>query len=395
MENLMQKRPFIVGENTYTKLERIPLTKGIFQEEWLQKLLQNSPQLLPVAEIDAIYAPLVCIGREVATAAGYIDNLYISPKGYITIVETKLWRNPEARREVVGQIIDYAKELKQFSYERLDKAVRAFNKTYLGKEQSLFESMVEKQLLREEDETLFVDLVQKNLFNARFLLLIVGDGIRDGVWRMTEFLNSTPNMLYNIGLVELEVYQLSGSEKIVVPNLLMKTTTIERGVFRFEHGVIIPTQTEETSVEDTNVNNRGKITKEDFIKLLLNRNPMISEESVVRFFEDLTDLGYVITPYGKEDLRIKYPLPGGGSFLNVIYFSTEKDGRAYKNKNSLEKDLLKYGYSAEIANTFYKELDQFQNDNLGGSGTINHDLMKMINSTDEIVAIFDRLRSNF
>ena len=117
----MQKRPFIVGENTYTKLERIPLTKGIFQEEWLQKLLQNSPQLLPVAEIDAIYAPLVCIGREVATAAGYIDNLYISPKGYITIVETKLWRNPEARREVVGQIIDYAKELKQFSYERLDK----------------------------------------------------------------------------------------------------------------------------------------------------------------------------------------------------------------------------------------------------------------------------------
>ena len=59
MENLMQKRPFIVGENTYTKLERIPLTKGIFQEEWLQKLLQNSPQLLPVAEIDAIYAPLV------------------------------------------------------------------------------------------------------------------------------------------------------------------------------------------------------------------------------------------------------------------------------------------------------------------------------------------------
>lgn len=81
--------------------------------------------------------------------------------------------------------------------------------------------------------------------------------------------------------------------------------------------------------------------------------------------------------------------------MNVIYFSTEKDGRAYKNKNSLEKDLLKYGYSAEIANTFYKELDQYQNDNLGGSGTINHDLMKMINSTDEIVAIFDRLRSNF
>ena len=61
--------------------------------------------------------------------------------------------------------------------------------------------MVEQNLLVQEDEALFTDLLAKNLSNARFLLLIVGDGIRDSVWRMTEFLNSTPNMLYNIALV--------------------------------------------------------------------------------------------------------------------------------------------------------------------------------------------------
>ena len=27
------------------------------------------------------------------------------------LIECKLWRNPEARREVVGQILDYAKVL--------------------------------------------------------------------------------------------------------------------------------------------------------------------------------------------------------------------------------------------------------------------------------------------
>jgi len=395
MDNLLQKKPFIVGPDKNSKLERVPLSKGEFQEEWLQKLLQNSPQLLPVAEIDAIYAPLVCIGREVATAAGYIDNLYISPKGYITIVETKLWRNPEARREVVGQIIDYAKELKQFSYERLDKAVRSYNKSYFGKESSLFESMMEHQLLKEEDETLFVDLVEKNLFNARFLLLIVGDGIRDGVWRMTEFLNSTPNMLYNIGLVELEVYRISDDEKLVIPNLLMKTTIVERGVFRFEQGAFVQATLEEMEPEDSNIKPKGKINKEDFIKLLITRNPLIVEDNARRLFEDLTDLGYIISPYGKEDLRLKYPLPGGGAFLNIIYFSTEKNGRAFKNRNSLERDLLKFGYSAEIARSFYKGLEPYQNDSLGGPGTINHDLPKMINSVDEVITIFDRLRSNF
>lgn len=395
MNDLIQKRPFVVGPNKNSKLERVPLSIGEFKEQWLQKLLQDSPQLLPVAEIDAIYAPLVCIGREVATAAGYIDNLYISPKGYITIVETKLWRNPEARREVVGQIIDYAKELKQFSYERLDKAVRSYNKSYFGKERNLFKTMVEHQLLKEDDEALFVDLVQNNLFNARFLLLVVGDGIRDGVWRMTEFLNSTPNMLYNIGLVELEVYRLTGDEKLVVPNLLMKTSTVERGVFRVEQGAVVQATLEDIEPEDSNIKPKGKINKEDFIKLLITKNPLIGEDNAIRFFEDLTDLGYVISPYGKEDLRVKYPLPGGGSFLNIIYFSAEKGGRALKNRNTLERDLLKFGYSAEIARTFYKELEPYQNDSLGGPGTINHDLHKMLSSVDEVITIFDKLRSNF
>ncbi len=254
MTTTLQKRPFIVGPNKNEKLERIPLTQGEFSEEWLQKLLQESPQLLPVAEIDSIYAPLVCIGREVHTNVGYIDNLYVSPKGYITIVETKLWRNPQARREVVGQIIDYAKELKQFTYEKLDHSVRAYNQKYHNKELGIFDSMVEQNLLVQEDEALFTDMIAKNLSNARFLLLVVGDGIRDSVWRMAEFLNSTPNMLYNIALVELEVYKVSEEERLVVPNLLMKTEILERFVFRVENGSAIPIESVEKEVIDKNNN---------------------------------------------------------------------------------------------------------------------------------------------
>lgn len=43
--------------------------------------------------------------------SGSIDNLYLSTGGYAVLVETKLWRNPQARREVLSQTLDYIKDL--------------------------------------------------------------------------------------------------------------------------------------------------------------------------------------------------------------------------------------------------------------------------------------------
>lgn len=45
------------------------------------------------------------------TPSGYVDNLLATPDGDLVLVGCKLWRNPEALREVVGQTLDYAKEL--------------------------------------------------------------------------------------------------------------------------------------------------------------------------------------------------------------------------------------------------------------------------------------------
>lgn len=43
-------------------------------------------------------APLLSLGREIPTPVGSIDNLFLSRNGYLVVVETTLWRNPEARR---------------------------------------------------------------------------------------------------------------------------------------------------------------------------------------------------------------------------------------------------------------------------------------------------------
>ena len=130
--NRRQGSPILIkGENT-TVLERVPLDERQFQENWLQNLIDNNPQLLPIDDIESGFAPLISVGREIATSVGYIDNLFISTSGYITLVETKLWRNPEAKREVVGQIIDYAKELSNWDYSMLDNAVKLSSQNNLN-----------------------------------------------------------------------------------------------------------------------------------------------------------------------------------------------------------------------------------------------------------------------
>ena len=92
-------------------------------EAWLQSLIFEHPEVLPVAYFDEVYSPAIPVGREIETSSGYIDNLYVSPRGGIIIVETKLWSNPEKHRTVVAQIIDYAKELSKWNYDQLNAAI--------------------------------------------------------------------------------------------------------------------------------------------------------------------------------------------------------------------------------------------------------------------------------
>ena len=99
-------KPYLINDENAEgeSLIRIHKDDVFFQEKWLQKLLYKHPKILPVDLLDEKFASPISIGREIAN----IDNLFISPKGHLVIVETKLWRNPEAHRTVVAQILDYA-----------------------------------------------------------------------------------------------------------------------------------------------------------------------------------------------------------------------------------------------------------------------------------------------
>ena len=99
------------------------------------------------------------------------------------LVECKLWRNPEGRREVVGQILYYAKELSRWSSSDLHREV---NRRLKRDGNPLLEMV--RAVEPKVDEIQFNDALTANLRRGRFLLLIVGDGIREGVEAIAEYL---------------------------------------------------------------------------------------------------------------------------------------------------------------------------------------------------------------
>ena len=78
----------------------------------MQRLIHQHPTCLPMDQIEPGIGPLVArLYGTSAPALGTVDNLFITPEGHLVVVEVKLWRNPEARRKVVAQTLEYATAL--------------------------------------------------------------------------------------------------------------------------------------------------------------------------------------------------------------------------------------------------------------------------------------------
>jgi len=201
-----------------------------FKEVWLQRVLYTHPETLPIGEIDAAFLPLIPLCMEMTTPAGPIDVVYVTPTGRLALLETKLWRNPDARREVIGQILDYAKELTSWDYSRLDVAVGRARKNE-GK--SDFPGIAGLVATTQQGLVLhqFQDAVSRSLAKGDYLLLIAGDGIREGVGAIAQYLDKYGALHFTFGLIECAVYNAPNGGRYVHPRVLTKTTNILRTVF--------------------------------------------------------------------------------------------------------------------------------------------------------------------
>lgn len=222
----------------FTTARRAPLgfTDGR-NEAWLRDLLAGYPDLLPIEEVDPSFAPLVPLCTELSTEAGPVDAVFISPSGRLTLVECKLWRNPEARRKVIAQILDYARAVSGWSYADLQRRVAAAT----GRKGNVpFEAA--RELQPDLDEAAFVDATARALREGRFLLLIAGDGIREGITGMADLITRNAALGFSFGLVEVALYQFGEQGLVVQPRVVARTETIERTFVHLQAGEVASLQ---------------------------------------------------------------------------------------------------------------------------------------------------------
>ena len=126
MKKSAHGKPIIIVGDETNLLEKV----SPFSEKQIQDLVFENPLCLPISDIDESYNPVLPVCKELRTGAGDIDILMVTPNGDLLIVETKLWKNPGSRREVVGQVLDYAKELSMWSYSDLEREINQIDDIY-------------------------------------------------------------------------------------------------------------------------------------------------------------------------------------------------------------------------------------------------------------------------
>jgi len=299
-----------------TKLVRRTLQEGV-DEAWLQGLLHANPSLLPADLVDErVQEPLVPLGQEISTPSGYIDNLMISQNGYPVIVETKLWRNPEAKRKVVAQILDYAAQIRRWDYAQLQEVWRK----HTGNASGLWEYVRPADYDSEAD---WVDLVSENLRLGRMTLLIVGDGIRSEARQLAQAVGNNPDFQFRLGLVELRTYDLDDGRVLVIPSCIARTVEVERAVVRIEQvGAGRQTVSVETPVASVDSQRRTSILDEQAFIDELRRASGDGDKAAAsaRKLLDLIRDTDLFLDWQKASVSLKYSDPGGSGTLFSLGF---------------------------------------------------------------------------
>jgi hypothetical protein len=148
---------------------REPEKSGYTYEAHLQSILQEHPWLIPGVKKNA----LVCI--EFQSGVGPSDVVAIDLENGLTLVECKLASNREVRREIIGQVLDYASRFWRMSIEDFD--AQWISRT--GR--SLFTA--------EGDSIELAARLEKSLSSGEFRIVLAVDEINDDLRRIVEFLN--------------------------------------------------------------------------------------------------------------------------------------------------------------------------------------------------------------
>lgn len=221
------------------------LSQHAYDEHWLQDLLFRHPALIVADRLDGGLGDVVPLCRELAIprASGtvFADILGVARTGRLVIIECKLWRNPQARREVLAQILEYAALLRGWSFGDLTAGIKRKLATHLPN--PIFAAA--KLRWPELEEAPFVDAMTRSLKLGDFQLIIAGDGIRSDTHAIAEHLNSQGAGLAQLTLLEIQLWQAASGAIVVVPMVPLRTEVLQQRVLVNGEGMPLQLETQE------------------------------------------------------------------------------------------------------------------------------------------------------
>jgi hypothetical protein len=222
----MSNRIFILNDqNKLIGMEE----KRYDTEDLLQRLLSDFPALLGSDQIGNSPRNWVLISREIpvpdmedALGRWSLDHLFLDQDGIPTLVEVKRSTDTRIRREVVGQMLDYAANA--VVYWKIDE-IRARFEARCDQE-NIDPDTVLSEYLQIDDVDSFWQTVRTNLLAGKVRLLFVADAIPHELQRIIEFLNKQMNPAEVLG-IEIKRYAGQGLHTLV-PTVIGQSAEVQQ-----------------------------------------------------------------------------------------------------------------------------------------------------------------------
>jgi hypothetical protein len=242
--------------------ELVPVAETPYDSEGLlQELLAKHPGLLAGEQVASTPRRWLLVRRESgsssepeASGRWAVDHLFLDQDGVPTLVEVKRSSDTRLRREVVGQMLDYAANA--VSFWPVERIRAEFEATCSVKGEDPDVEIVEL-VGAESDPEAFWTNVKTNLKAGRIRLVFVADTIANELVRVVEFLNS---QMDPAEVLAIEVRQFQGEGmRLLVPRVVGQKTEArlaQRPARTWDEGSFLASLKDRRSSEEADVARR-------------------------------------------------------------------------------------------------------------------------------------------
>ncbi len=190
-------------------------------EDEMQKLIADYPELISDGDGD-----LLLIEREHGisdtldgASRWSLDHLFVTREAVPVLVEVKRAVDTRLRREVVGQLLDYAAN--GVAYWPKGSVAARFAETCGEAGDGSAESTLAEFLKGDSSPEIFWDQVDANFRAGRIKLVFVADEIPSELARIVEFLND--QMTADVRAVELRYFEGDDGVRTLMPRIIGET----------------------------------------------------------------------------------------------------------------------------------------------------------------------------